>query len=76
MATKTKIIQTVYEVSSGDIKIRVYVHGPYIEIVDENLDPKPFTFATKDSPAKRKLWLEVLKTLQMAIKNTPTIGKE
>lgn len=88
MSKKIKTIQSVYEVTSKakfnnrgiirdeEIKVRVYLHDGYIEIIDEDMDKKSFIFAGKDSPEKRKMWLEVLKTIETAIKLTPQIGKE
>jgi hypothetical protein len=69
---KVKIIQQVYEVSSGEVSVRVYLHDGYIEIVDEDMDKKDYVFAGKDSDKKRQLWLNVLKTIEAAIKLVPT----
>lgn len=72
---KIKIVEQLYEVSSGDIKVRVWLHDGFIEIVDEDNCKKEYVFKGKDLPKKRQLWLNVLKTIESAIKLVP-VSKE
>lgn len=69
--TKLEIISQTFKVSTGDVSVYVYLHDGYIEIVDEDGDKKEYVFKGKDLPKKRELWLNVLKTLETAIKLVP-----
>lgn len=69
--TKIEIISQTYKVTSGDVSVFVYLHDGYIEIVDEEMEKKEYVFKGKDLPKKRELWLNVLKTLETAIKLVP-----
>lgn len=84
--SKLTQIQAVYETSSRnvvgkgilrneDINVRVFIHDGKIEIIDEDMDLKSFVFTGKDTPEKRAYWLRILKTIETAIKLTPS-GKE
>lgn len=68
-------VSTIYKVQSGDISVFIWVHDGYIEIVDDEQEKKPYIFAGKDSQKKRELWLNVLKTLESAIKLIPEGNK-
>jgi hypothetical protein len=82
MATNINAISTVYEITSrkkigGDyVSVFVFVHDDKIEIVDKEMNPKPFVFCSRDTPAKRAFWLSVLKVIESAIKSTPTLSKK
>lgn len=68
---KIEIIDQVYKVTSGSVVVYVHLHDGYIEIVKENLEKKEYVFKGEDLPKKRELWLNVLKTLETAIKLVP-----
>lgn len=77
MSNRIKIvaISQVYKVTNGPIDVYVHLHDGYIEIVKAGLSKKEYVFKGQDLPKKRELWLNVLKTIEAAIKLVP-IQKE
>lgn len=77
-----KLVEATYEFTGSvpnseieDVRVRVQVSGNKISLVDENGEPKEYCFSMKDSPERRELWLTVLRTLEIAILETPALKK-
>jgi hypothetical protein len=68
---KIEAISQLYKVTNGTVDVFVHLHDGYIEIVKAGLGQKEYVFKGQDTAKKRELWLNVLKTIEAAVRLVP-----